>query len=119
MRMGMMRIPCKDLAESEIYYTHKLGLTKKFGSPEDGYVGFSLENIDVLIELEERGEFECGRFLGFSLVVDDIDTVYKNYMEKGITFTGPPQRQFWGGVMTHIVDCSGNSFSLVQETKNA
>ena len=70
MRMNMMRIPCKDLKESENYYTHILGFNKLFGSIEEGFVGYRLDNIDIMIELQEPGEFECGNFLGFSLEVD-------------------------------------------------
>ena len=115
MRMGMMRIPCGDLAKSEIFYSDKLGLQKTFGGSADGYIGYSLENVDILIEPEEKGEFECGRFLGFSLVVEDIGQAYKSFLTKGIEFTGSPEKQIWGGIMAHIVDNSGNSFSLVQE----
>ncbi len=115
MRMGMMRIPCRDLAESENYYTNIFGLMKIFGCVRDGYIGYALDNIDIMIEPEEKGEFESGCFLGFSLVVKDINKFYKSYLAKGIKFTGPPEKQSWGGIMTHVIDCSGNSFSIVQE----
>ena len=114
MRMNTMRIPCKDLRESENYYTNILGLNKIFGSTEEGFVGYQLDNINILIELQEQGEFECGNFLGFSLEVDDIDWFYNKSLGKGIKFTGPPEKHIWGGIMTHIEDCSGNTFSIVQ-----
>ena len=118
MRLGMMRIPCVNLQKAEQFYTDKLGFKKTFGSLAEGYIGYSLENIDMMIELEEKGEFESGRFLGFSLLVKDIYSAYNTFLEKGIEFTGPPEKQPWGGVMTHIIDDSGNSFSLVQEVEN-
>lgn len=117
--MGMMRIPCKDLEKSELFYSGLLGLNKSFGGFSEGYIGYALENIDILIELEEPAEFESGRFLGFSLYVVDINTTYNEFIERGVEFTGPPSKQTWGGLMTHIVDVSGNSFSLVQLAKNA
>ena len=55
-----------------------------------------------------------GRFLGFSLEVKDMDHFYQKSIELGIIFTGPPEEQVWGGIMTHVIDCSGNTFSVVQ-----
>lgn len=115
MHVGMIRIPCKNLVEAEHFYTQQLGLALCFGSADDGFIGYQLDNLQIMIEAEEQGEFETGRFLGFSLVVADISAAYQAWLAKGVTFTGPPETQEWGGIMTHIVDCSGNSFSLVQE----
>ncbi len=114
MRMNMMRIPCIDLKESERFYSEKLGLAKIFGSNADGFIGYQLDNIQLLLEVEVKGEFECGKFLGFSLEVEDIQTFYEASQKQGIEFTGPPEKQFWGGLMTHIVDSSKNIFSIVQ-----
>ena len=114
MRMNMMRIPCKDLSESENFYSNILGLEKIFGSIDDNYIGYQLDNVNLLIEPQEKGEFECGHFLGFSLEVDNIQSFYETHLLKGITFTGPPEKQFWGGIMTHIKDCNDNTFSIVQ-----
>lgn len=110
----MMRIPCKNLKEAGRFYSEKVGLTKSFGSAENGFIGYDLDNVQVLLELEEIGEFECGRFLGFSLETENIDKYYKESKRKGIVFTGPPELQSWGGLMTHLIDCSENTFSIVQ-----
>ena len=106
------------MVESENFYTNILGLKKIYGSLEKGFVGYRLENADILIEQEEPGEFESGRYLGFSLEVRDIASFYNDYSKKGIRFSGPPEKQFWGGVMTHIEDCNGNSFSVIQTNGN-
>lgn len=66
------------------------------------------------LELEETGEFECGRFLGFSLEVENLDRFYEASIGKGIVFTGTPEKQCWGGYMTHEIDSSQNTFSIVQ-----
>ncbi|BFM15944.1 hypothetical protein R50073_21270 [Maricurvus nonylphenolicus] len=110
----MLRIPCKDLQTSEDFYTDKLGLTKVFGSHEEGFIGYQLDNSQLMLENEETGEFECGRFLGFSLQVEDIQAYYSAAQDRGVAFTGAPEKQFWGGMMTHVIDCNGNSFSIVQ-----
>ncbi|AXN30722.1 hypothetical protein CKF94_06270 [Vibrio coralliilyticus] len=114
MKINTMRIPCRCLIESEKFYTEKLGLNKVFGSPEEGFIGYQLENVQVLLEGEESGEFEAGRFLGFSLEVKNIRSFYETLTARDVEFTGPPEKQLWGGLMTHIVDCNKNSFSIVQ-----
>lgn len=114
MKLGTMRIPCVDLKESEAFYSNKLGLNKIFGSTEEGFVGYQLDNVQLMIEPQETGEFECGRFLGFSLETKNIAKSYETLRSNGVRFTGPPEKQTWGGTMTHIIDCSGNSFSLVE-----
>ena len=96
MKVNTLRIPCRDLVESENFYTNILGLNKIYGSPEKGFVGYRLENADILIEPEEPGEFESGRYLGFSLEVRDIASFYNDYLKKGVQFSGPPERQFLG-----------------------
>ena len=114
MRLNTIRIPVKDLAESERFYADAIGLPKLFGSPGEGFVGLRLENATVLLELEAAGEFECGRYLGFSIEVDDIVQFYEQCRARGVTFTGPPAAQTWGGSMTHIEDCNANTFSIVE-----
>lgn len=116
MKVDTIRIPCLDLTESSEFYERSIGLKKSFGSPDEGYVGFQLENAQLLLEPQESGEFECGRYLGFSVAVEDIFVFYRECRERSVTFTGPPEKQDWGGVMTHIRDCSDNSFSVVQQT---
>ena len=114
MRLNTIRIPCLLLDEAERYYNVLLDLEKTFGSVQERYIGFRLENVTVLLEPVEEGEFEAGRYLGFSLETEDIESFYDTMKNQGVKFTGSPEKQVWGGVMTHIEDCSGNVFSIVQ-----
>ena len=114
MRLNTLRIPCLDLDKAEKNYVCILDSEKAFGSDQDGYIGFNIENVTILLEPIEAGEFESGRYLGFSLEVDDIRDYFSEKTESGIEFTGPPEKQAWGGVMTHVIVCSGNIFSIVQ-----
>ncbi|MFC3153466.1 VOC family protein [Litoribrevibacter euphylliae] len=114
MKLSMIRIPCKNLKDAEFFYSNKLGMNKVFGSESEGFIGYQLDNVQVLLEPEEIGEFECGKYLGFSLEVSDINNFYGSAKENGVIFTGVPVKQDWGGTMTHVVDCSSNTFSIVQ-----
>ncbi len=113
-QLAAIRIPCKDLVEAEAYYAKVFETGKDFGSENEGYVGYRLDNVTVLLEPEEPGEFECGRYLGFSLSVSDLEYFYECAKSRGVNFTASPERQPWGGVMTHIIDSSGNTFSIIE-----
>ncbi len=115
MKLNTIRIPCINLAASEAHYSDVLGWRKIFGSSEHGYVGYQLDNVAVLLELEETGEFESGRYLGFSVSVANLQDYYLLGLQRGVEFTGPPEKQPWGGTMTHIRDCNGNTFSIVED----
>jgi predicted enzyme related to lactoylglutathione lyase len=114
MRLHSVRIPCRKLGESAAFYVKVLGVKPAFGSADGEYVGFRLDSGTVLLEPEDAEEFASGRYLGFSLETDDIQAFYRDASERGVTFTGPPMRQPWGGTMTHVEDCNGNIFSIVQ-----
>ena len=114
MRLNTIRIPCLNLDEAEIFYSTLLEREKAFGSAQESYTGFNIDNVTVLLEPTEEGEFEAGHYLGFSLETEDIDSFYLAMKERGVKFTGTPIKQAWGGMMTHIEDCSGNTFSIVQ-----
>ena len=49
----------------------------------------------------------------------DVFNFYQKSIELGIIFTGPPEEQVWGGIMTHVIDCSGNTFSVEQVENKA
>ena len=116
MKVSTIRIPSVNLKMASDFYEKSLGLSKSFGSPDEGFVGFQLENALLLLEPEEPGEFECGRYLGFSVSVADIDLFYQNCVQRGVEFSRPPEAQKWGGMMAHLKDCDENTFSVVQHT---
>ena len=118
MRIHTIRIPCTDMNDSESFYSMLLGQEKSFGDTSHRYIGFVLENVSVLLEPIEVGEFEAGRYLGFSLEVPDIHEIYDK-LSGMANFTGPPESQPWGGMMTHVSDSSGNILSIVEITGDA
>lgn len=114
MRLSAVRIPASDVVESAEFYTILLDAAPDAGSEEDGFFLWQLENADLLVETEEPGEFEAGRFLGLSMEVPDIQSFYETAQEKQIEFAGPPEQQEWGGILLHAEDPDGNFFSVVQ-----
>jgi len=117
MRVHTVRIPSLDLSESEDFYSLLFGIGKTFGDETQGCIGFVLENVSILLEPIEAGEFDAGRYLGFSLEVPDVLSLY-NRLNEVVRFSGPPQEQEWGGIMTHVTDSSGNTLSIVEVSSN-
>ena len=56
-----------------------------------------------------------GLFVGVSLVVDDIDAMDALFLEKGVTFTGPPEKQPGGSKLAQLKDPAGNVLTLLGE----
>jgi len=46
-------------------------------------------------------------------MTEDLPTVYKQWLERGVKFQGPPEVPAWGGIHTRFEDPDGNSFGLV------
>jgi catechol 2,3-dioxygenase-like lactoylglutathione lyase family enzyme len=49
---------------------------------------------------------------GISFAVDDVDATYRTLVERGVQFTGPPERMPWGDKATWMMDPDGNRFFL-------
>ena len=56
-----------------------------------------------------------GLFVGVSLVVDDIEAMDASLLEKGVTLTGPPEKQPCGSTLVQLKDPDGNVLTLLGE----
>lgn len=56
-----------------------------------------------------------GLFVGVSLVVDDIDAMDALLLEKGVTFSGPPEKQPCGSKLAQFKVPDGNMLTLLGE----
>lgn len=113
----------KDVMASRAYFRDKLSFEVAFeyGNPTC-YVGaarsfhadllglkpVSLEPSALLFDVgpllivepaddEARKEGLVGRFAGFSLQVENIETLHARLKARGCIIAGPPERQAWGG----------------------
>jgi catechol 2,3-dioxygenase-like lactoylglutathione lyase family enzyme len=72
---------------------------------------YSKETAETLRDLVKKGTFGCG-----VLTCDDIYATYEELKAKGVAFTKPPTKEFYG-IEALFTDDSGNWFSLAQLTK--
>ncbi|MFT3957121.1 MAG: VOC family protein [Piscinibacter sp.] len=47
-----------------------------------------------------------------------VHVAHQDLVGKGVRFTGPPERQFWGGVLATFSDPDGNQLQIVHRSPN-
>ena len=100
------------------FYGKKLGLTERYRNDKFGWAEFDLEGPCLGIERVAADDQESmayvGRFVGVSLMVDDLQSTYENLRERGVVFAGPPEKQEWGGTLAFCEDPDGNQLTLIE-----
>ena len=116
-RLYTVRIFAQDWGVLTAFYRDTLALPEKFASAEMGWAEYDVGGPSLAVERIPAGDTEgaelAGRFLGISLEVDDIEQVHRDLTARGVTFTGPPARQPWGGILAHLADPEGNVITLL------
>jgi catechol 2,3-dioxygenase-like lactoylglutathione lyase family enzyme len=100
------------------FYGDALALKCTWRSPEQGVatyeLGFGPTIVVERADAEAVREALFGRFTGVSLEVADIEAAYQALTARGVEFEGPPERQYWGGIMAFFRDPGGNGHTLLQ-----
>lgn len=116
MRVYGIRVFVDDYEAARAFYTKSLGFPVIWEMADHGAIGLSAGPAQLIVESEagDSAHFELvGRFTGVSLAVDDIDAAYAELRARGVPFIGPPERQFWGGMLAHFQDPAGNTLTLL------
>ena len=119
MELNTARVFVNDIDTARHFYSSKLGLPLKADGGQHGYCVFKAGNTELVIEVvaddaPEEDRVLVGRFTGLSFNVKDIIEKHRQLVALGVTFTGPPERQFWGGILATLQDPSGNELQIVQ-----
>ena len=116
MKIDAVRIFVTDIARAKSFYTESVGLPLDKDGSDNGFFILNGGGAKLLIEREdphdEEGKHLIGRFTGISLRADNIHSVCAKLKAKGITFTGEPEKQSWGGTLAHFQDPDGNIITL-------
>jgi len=115
MRLEGVRVFVDDLAAARRFYHEILALPINW--QDRTAIGFDL-GADLIVELvgkdaDAEDRALVGRFVGCTIAVDDIAATYAALSAKQVKFTGPPERQPWGGVFAHFEDPSRNVLTLL------
>ena len=112
--VNAVRIFVDDVGRARHFYRDVLELDERWATPDCAL--FDLDGKNVILEKVAPGDSEhdlVGRFLAVSFNVDDIDATYRKLLGKGVSFSGPPERQAWGGTLAFPSDPDGNILTLV------
>lgn len=120
MQVGFVRIFVTDLKKSIDFYTNVLGMEIDFTDNVNWAQFHSGPEVSLAIEQAspehmEFGTKMVGRFVGVTLMVDNIKETYERLLDKGVEFPGAPVKQAWGGTLAHLKDLDGNVLTIMQE----
>lgn len=117
MKLYAVRVFVRDWESACDFYENVLELVVKYKEPSLGWAEFDIGGPSLGLERvskdDEEGNELVGRFVGISLQVEDIDSVYKELRGKGVPFTRPPEKQDWGGTLAHFQDPARNIITLL------
>lgn len=119
MQLSTARIFVRDLAQAQHFYSAVLGLPLRAGSIDLGFCVYAPGSVQLVVEpvspeAPEEEQALVGRFTGLSFAVASVPDEYTRLQAFGVTFTGAPEVQPWGGVLATFSDPSGNQLQLVQ-----
>ena len=116
-RLYAIRIFSFKWEESLEFYRDTVGFPVAFSDPDMGWAQFQLGPSYLGLERCDPDDGEAqelvGRFVGTSIEVEDIHSVYNELVEKGVEFTSAPEKQPWGGVLAHFKDPDGNILTFL------
>lgn len=116
-RLFLIRVFTLDWDAALSFYRDTLGFEVVFADPEAGWAQFNLGNAEIGLERcspeDADAEGLVGRFVGCSIEVDDLMSVYAALRERGVEFVEPPEKQPWGGTLAHFRDPDGNVLTLL------
>ena len=119
MKLAAVRVFVHELGPAQDFYQRTLGCTLKAGNAAAGYCVFDAGSADLVLEpvasdAQQDEQILVGRFTGLSFVVADILARHAELLAAGVTFSGAPEQQPWGGWLATLVDPAGNQLQLVQ-----
>lgn len=115
-RIKFLGIPVQDQDRALRFYTENLGfrvLTDQQFGENQRWIELSIPGADtgVVLFTPKGQEDRIGTFVNTSWEVDNIEKTYGELQEKGVEFTGPPQKQPWG-TFVMMKDSEGNQIVL-------
>jgi catechol 2,3-dioxygenase-like lactoylglutathione lyase family enzyme len=114
MRLAAVRIFVDDLAKAAIFYEDVVGLTRSNTAPSAIIYEDAPSIVVEAADDEARREGLLGRFTGVSFETRDAAALYADLKARGIALHGPPEKQYWGGILLFAQDPSGNTITFIQ-----
>lgn len=116
-KLFLVRVFTVDFNAALAFYRDVVGFPLGYVDHETGWAQFELGGAEIGLERCDPDDAETdslvGRFVGVSIEVDDVMSVYETLADKGVEFVEPPEQQPWGGTLAHLKDLDGNVLTLL------
>jgi catechol 2,3-dioxygenase-like lactoylglutathione lyase family enzyme len=114
MRLTSVRIFVDDLEKGAAFYEDIVGLTRTTTAPTAVLFEDAPSIVIETGDADARREGLLGRFTGVTFETKDADALYADLKARGVRLHGPPEKQYWGGIMLFAEDPSGNTITFLQ-----
>jgi len=114
MRLTSVRIFVDDLEKGAAFYEDVVGLKRTATAPT---VVLFEDSPSIVVEVADddvRREGLLGRFTGVTFETKDAAALYADLKARNVPLHGPPEKQYWGGIMLFAEDPSGNTLTFLQ-----
>ena len=112
-QLSMYRMFSSDPEKLRAFYENTLELSVE--RSDENIVIFNTGTCKFGIERSDPGEdLNASCFLGISFDTDDISRAVETLNSRGVTITGEPTKQYWGGTLAHFEDPDENTVTLVE-----
>ena len=114
MRLTSVRIFVDDLEKGAAFYENVVGLTRTTTAPTAILFEDSPSIVVEIADGDARREGLLGRFTGVTFETKDAAALYADLKSRDVRVHGPPEKQYWGGIMLFAEDPSGNTITFLQ-----
>jgi predicted enzyme related to lactoylglutathione lyase len=122
MNLNTVRVFVRDLDSAKRFYGEALGLQTSADGSGHGYCVFQAGAAALVVEAvpgdaAPADQDLVGRFTGLSFEVPSAAAAYRDLRSRGVTFTGEPEKQFWGGTLATFKDPAGNELQICEQPR--
>ena len=114
MRLTSVRIFVDDLEKATRFYEDVVGLKRSATFPAAIVYEDSPSIIVEAADDETRRDGMLGRFTGVGFETRDAHQLYTDLKSRGVPLHGPPEKQYWGGILLFAKDPAGNTITFVE-----
>jgi catechol 2,3-dioxygenase-like lactoylglutathione lyase family enzyme len=114
MRLTSVRIFVDDLERAAAFYEGIVGLKRSTTFPTAILYEDSASIVVETADDDSRREGLIGRFTGVGFETQNAEALYADLKSRDVPLHGPPEKQYWGGILLFAQDPSGNTITFVE-----